>query len=83
MVQTDDNPPWFVIHGSNLKFVHWSYKRYLEKLLRETYDYSGTPIKFSFRDEKQIKANKERVAQGKAPVTKAYKLAKEAEKREK
>lgn len=80
MVQTDDNPPWFVIHGSNLKFVHWSYKRYLEKLLRETYDYSGTPIKFSFRDEKQIKANKERVAQGKEPVTKAYKLAKEAEK---
>jgi GTP-binding protein len=34
MVQTDTNPPWFVIHGSNLKFVHWSYKRYLERLLR-------------------------------------------------
>lgn len=81
MVQTDDNPPWFVIHGSKLKFVHWSYKRYLEKALRETYDYSGTPIKFSFRDEKQIKANKLRVAEGKEPVTKAYKLAKEAEKK--
>ncbi len=79
MVQTDDNPPWFVIHGSNLKFVHWSYKRYLERLVRETYDYSGTPIKFSFRDEKQIKSNKERFAAGKAPVTKAYKKAKEAE----
>lgn len=82
MVQTDDNPPWFVIHGSNLKFVHWSYKRHLERMLRETYDYSGTPIKFSFRDEKQIKSNKERVAEGKAPVTKSYKLAKEAEKLE-
>lgn len=58
IVQTDTTPPWFVIYGSNLKFVHWSYKRYLERLLRETYDYSGTPIKFSFRDEKQIKANK-------------------------
>ena len=80
MVQTDDNPPWFVIHGSNLKFVHWSYKRYLERLLRETYDYSGTPIKFSFRDEKQIKSNKERIAAGKAPVTKAYKKAKDSEK---
>jgi len=79
IVQTDDNPPWFVIHGSNLKFVHWSYKRYLERLVRETYDYSGTPIKFSFRDEKQIKSNKERIAAGKAPVTKAYKQAKEAE----
>lgn len=73
MVQTDTTPPWFVIYGSNLKFVHWSYKRYLERLLRETYDYSGTPIKFSFRDEKQIKSNKDRIARGLAPVTKAYK----------
>lgn len=67
MVQTDTTPPWFVIYGSNLKFVHWSYKRYLEKLLRETYNYAGTPIKFSFRDEKQIKENKARIAEGKAP----------------
>lgn len=80
MVQTDTMPPWFVIHGSNLKFVHWSYKRYLERALRETYDYSGTPIKFSFIDEKQVKANKQRIAEGKDPVTKAYKKAKEAEK---
>lgn len=80
IVQTDTSPPWFVIYGSNLKFVHWSYKRYLERLIRETYNFAGTPIKFSFRDEKQIKANKERVAQGKAPVTKKYKQEKEAEK---
>ncbi|HZJ34935.1 MAG TPA: ribosome biogenesis GTPase Der [Candidatus Angelobacter sp.] len=60
MVQTDTTPPWFVIFGSNLKFLHWSYKRYLERQLRETYNYSGTPIKFSFRDEKQIKANREK-----------------------
>lgn len=58
MVQTDTSPPWFVIYGSNLKFIHWSYKRYLERQLRETYNYSGTPVKFSFRDEKQIKANR-------------------------
>lgn len=80
MVQTDTMPPWFVIYGSNLKFVHWSYKRYLERLIRETYNYAGTPIKLSFRDEKQIKANKERIAKGLQPVTKAYKQAKEAEK---
>lgn len=60
IVQTDTNPPWFVVHGSNLKFIHWSYKRYLEKLLRQTYDYSGTPIKFSFIDEKQVKANRQK-----------------------
>lgn len=80
MVHTDTSPPWFVIYGSNLKFVHWSYKRYLERLVREKFDYSGTPIKFSFRDEKQIKANKERVARGLEPVTKAYKKAKETSK---
>lgn len=82
MVQTDDNPPWFVVYGSNLKFLHWSYKRYLEHQLRELYDYTGSPVKFSFRDEKQIKANKERIAQGLEPVTKAYKERKEAEKLE-
>ena len=70
MVQTDTTPPWFVIHGSNLKFVHWSYKRYLERALRETYDYSGTPIKFSFIDEKQVKDNKQRIAEGKDPIIK-------------
>lgn len=80
IVQTDTSPPWFVIYGSNLKFVHWSYKRYLERLIRETYNFAGTPIKFSFRDEKQIKANKERVAKGLQPVTKKYKQEKEAEK---
>ena len=76
MVQTDQTPPWFVIYGSNLKFVHWSYKRYLEKQIREVYNYAGTPIKMSFRDEKQIKYNKERIAKGLEPVTKAYKQRK-------
>ena len=69
--QSDSNPPWFIIHGSNLKFVHWSYKRYLERLIRENFDYSGTPIKFSFRDEKQIKENKKRIAEVKDPINKA------------
>lgn len=60
MVQTDISPPWFVIYGSNLKFLHWSYKRHLERVMRETFDFTGTAIKFSFRDEKQIKANREK-----------------------
>ena len=77
IVQTDMAPPWFVIYGSNLKFVHWSYKRYLERTLREAFNFAGTPIKLSFRDEKQLKANRERIARGLAPVTKAYKQAKE------
>jgi len=60
MVQTDVAAPWFVIFGSNLKFLHWSYKRYLEHAIRAEHDFTGTPIMFSFRDEKQIKANRER-----------------------
>ena len=68
MVQTDTSPPWFVIYGSNLKFIHWSYERYLERQLRETYNYAGTPIKFSFRDEKQIKANREKEQAEKAKL---------------
>lgn len=63
MVQTDVSPPWFVIYGSNLKFLHWSYKRHLERVMRENFDFIGTSIKFSFRDEKQIKANREKAAQ--------------------
>lgn len=58
IVQTDISPPWFVIYGSNFKHIHWSYKRYLERNMRENFDLVGTPIRFSFRDEKQIKANK-------------------------
>ncbi|MCR5572167.1 MAG: ribosome biogenesis GTPase Der [Candidatus Saccharibacteria bacterium] len=50
MVQTDTCPPWFVIYGSNLSLLHWSYKRYLERRLREAYDFTGTPIFFSFRN---------------------------------
>lgn len=73
MVHTDTSPPWFVIHGSDLKFVHWSYKRYLERRIREALDYSGTPIKFSFIDEKQIKMNKQRILEGKEPIIKARK----------
>lgn len=79
IVQTDVSPPWFVIYGSNLKFVHWSYKRYIERHIRETFNFAGTPIRLSFRDEKQIKANKERIKQGKEPVTKKYKQEKNSE----
>ena len=68
MVQTDVSPPWFVIYGSNLKFLHWSYKRHLERVLRENFDLIGTSLKISFRDEKQIKANREREQAAKAKL---------------
>jgi GTP-binding protein len=67
IVQTDVRPPWFVVYGAHFKFIHWSYKRYLERCVRETFDLVGTPIKFSFRDEDQIKANKAASSLSSAP----------------
>ncbi len=49
MVQEDDNPiPAFKIFGSQTGFLHWSYRRYLEKQLRETYGYVGTAVQLWF-----------------------------------
>lgn len=49
MVQEDDNPiPAFKIFGSQTKFLHWSYKRFLERKLRERYNYEGTPVQLWF-----------------------------------
>ncbi len=50
IVQTDTCPPWFVVHGSNLQLLHWSYKRFLERKIRDSYPFIGTPIKFSFKN---------------------------------
>lgn len=52
IVQTDVCPPWFVIHGHDLELLHWSWKRFLERKIREEYPFIGTPIKFSFRNDK-------------------------------
>lgn len=51
MVQTDICPPWFVVHGRDLGLLHWSYKRFLERKIREKYPFVGTPIMFSFRSD--------------------------------
>jgi GTP-binding protein len=49
MVQETDNPiPAFKIFGSASRFVHWSYRRYLETRLRKTYGYEGTPVQLWF-----------------------------------
>jgi GTP-binding protein len=63
LVQTDTNPPWFVLFGSDLRYLHWSYKRYLEHAMRDTYDFTGTPIMFSYRDLKAEKQRDQRLAE--------------------
>ena len=51
IVQTDVCPPWFVVHGHELGLLHWSWKRYLERKIREKYPFVGTPIMFSYRSD--------------------------------
>jgi len=49
MVQETDNPtPAFKIFGSHTKFLHWSYRRFLERNLRERYNFAGTPVQLWF-----------------------------------
>jgi GTP-binding protein len=49
MVQEEDiDMPSFKIFGAHTKFLHWSYKRYLEKQFRRTWPLEGTPLKFWF-----------------------------------
>jgi GTP-binding protein len=49
MVQETDNPtPAFKIFGSHSKYVHWSYRRYLDRKMREAFGYQGTPIQLWF-----------------------------------
>lgn len=56
IVQTDVAPPWFVVHGHELGLLHWSWKRYLERKIREKYPFVGTPIMFSYRNDTKEKA---------------------------
>ena len=55
IVQTDTCPPWFVVHGHDLELLHWSWKRFLERKIREKYPFMGTPIMFSYRSDNKDK----------------------------
>ncbi len=57
IVQTDTCPPWFVVHGRDLGLLHWSWKRFLERKIREKYPFVGTPIFFSFRSDNRDRSN--------------------------
>lgn len=53
IVQEDNTFPNFKVFGSNIRLVHWSYKRFMERKLREAYGFEGTPIKFWFIENKK------------------------------
>ena len=51
MTQTGVNPPNFVVFVNSAELFHFSYRRYLENCLRETFDFSGTPIKMTVKQK--------------------------------
>ncbi len=50
--QVGVNPPTFVMFCNNPAFAHFSYTRYLENRLRDSFDFSGTPISIVYRMRK-------------------------------
>ena len=54
-VQESVSPPTFVIFLNNVDLMHFSYKRYLENVIRKTFDFSGTPVRIFFREREENK----------------------------
>ncbi len=46
-------PPNFVLFVNDDRLLHFSYKRYLENVIRGAYDFSGTPITVQVRNKKE------------------------------
>jgi GTP-binding protein len=51
--QTGTTPPKFTFHVNNKGLVHFSYERYLENKIRESFDFEGTPIVFQFKNRNE------------------------------
>ena len=49
MTQTSVAPPTFVIFCNSEELFHFSYRRYIENCLRDTFGFEGTPIKIVIR----------------------------------
>jgi GTPase len=48
IVQEDQDPTNFKVYGAHTKLLHWSYKRFMDRRLREAFGFEGTPVKFWF-----------------------------------
>ncbi len=64
MTQTQVAPPTFVLFCNVAELFHFSYRRYIENCLRETYGFTGTPIKLIIKQkgddpEIHVKPNRE------------------------
>jgi GTP-binding protein len=47
--QAEVNPPTFVFFVNDTKLIHFSYRRYLENKLRQSFGFTGTPLRLIFK----------------------------------
>jgi GTPase len=64
ITQAGASPPTFVLFTNQTKPLHFSYQRFLENQLREEFDFTGTPIRFTQRLKKRESAKREHAALG-------------------
>lgn len=55
MTQPSTCPPTFVVFVNRAQLFHFSYQRYLENRIRETFGLDGTPIRFIVRERDREK----------------------------
>ena len=50
ITQASTNPPTFILFVNDKELAHFSYIRYLENRIRDTFGLSGTPVRFIIRE---------------------------------
>lgn len=55
ITQPSTRPPTFVCFVNNADLFHFSYQRYLENKIRETFGLEGTPVRFIIRERGESK----------------------------
>lgn len=50
-VQVSNCPPTFNLQVNNKGLLHFSYERYIENKIRESFDFEGTPIVLNFKNK--------------------------------
>ncbi|GAB6088333.1 ribosome biogenesis GTPase Der [Alkaliphilus crotonatoxidans] len=49
--QASVKPPTFILFINDKELMHFSYQRYLENRIRESYGFEGTPVRFMLREK--------------------------------
>lgn len=47
--QPTTKPPTFILYVNDAELIHFSYRRYLENVIRREYGFDGVPLRLSFR----------------------------------